>query len=125
MRFLLATQLLLALASAGIVPRKASYDGAKVFRMPVGHETEKVKNLINDLHLSTWNGDAKDDAIIDLFVPAEKVVDFEDATLDIDTEVMHEDLGASIAEESNFAQFSGNYNTIRRKLLHYHMTANT
>ena len=115
MRFLLATQLLLALASAGIIPRKASYDGAKVFRMPVGHESEKVKTIINDLHLSTWNGDAKDNSIIDLFVPAEKVVDFEDATLDLDTEIMHEDLGASIAEESNFSSFSGTYNNQKRR----------
>lgn len=107
MRLFLASQLLIALAAAGIVPRKASYDGAKVFRMPVGHEAEKMKTLINDLHLSTWNGDAKDDAIIDLFVPAEKVLDFEEATLDLDTEVMHEDLGASIAEESKFGSFSG------------------
>ena len=66
-----------------------------------------MKTLISDLHLSTWNGDAKDDAIIDLFVPAEKVVDLEEATVDLDTEVMHEDLGASIAEESSFGSFSG------------------
>ena len=107
MRFLLATQLLVALAAAGAIPGKASYDGAKVFRMGVGHQVEKVKDVISKLDLSMWNGDTKDDAIVDLVVPAEKVIEFEVETQDLDTEVMHEDLGASIAAESHFSSYPG------------------
>ncbi|KAL8926808.1 MAG: hypothetical protein Q9172_001624 [Xanthocarpia lactea] len=106
MRFLLLlTPLLFTPISSLIVPRKVNYDGYKVVRLSVGSSLSKVKSLIQDLSLSTWNGGPEADAEVDIVVPADKVADFESGTKDLEKMVMHENLGASISEESDHSDY--------------------
>ncbi len=107
MKSILVSSLLLASASATAVSRKVSYDGARVVRLAVGEEVEKVSSLIEGLQLSSWSGRPEKDALIDLVVPASKVEEFDMATANMEAELMHENLGASIAEESSFARYAG------------------
>lgn len=107
MKSILVSSLLLASASATAVSRKVSYDGARVVRLEVGEEVEKVSSLIEGLQLSSWSGRPETDALIDLVVPAGKVEEFDMATANMKAELMHENLGASIAEESSFARYAG------------------
>ncbi|KAI4225539.1 MAG: hypothetical protein L6R36_003845 [Xanthoria steineri] len=93
------------LVSSLIVPRKVKYDGYKVVRLSTGSSLPKVKTLIKDLSLSTWNGSPKANAEVDIVVPADKVAEFESSTTDLAKTVMHENLGAAIAEESDGSDY--------------------
>lgn len=88
-----------SIATAG----KVSYDGAKAIRIPVGEDVTQVMSVIHELDLPVWKGLAQGvpapNSHVDIVVPASKVAEFEDLTSSITTEVMHEDLGLSIAEE--------------------------
>ena len=44
---------------------------------------------------------------VDLVVPADKVAEFEQMTASMTTEVMHEDLGASIEDEGQISVYRG------------------
>ncbi|KAJ5043104.1 uncharacterized protein L3040_004489 [Drepanopeziza brunnea f. sp. 'multigermtubi'] len=82
---------------------KKSYDGAKAVRIPVGEDVTPLKKVIKELNLPVWKS-AKDGvpcaySNVDLVVPADKVSEFDKMTANMDTKVMHEDLGASIAAE--------------------------
>lgn len=109
MKFFLLAPVIFGLASAVVVPRKANYDGYKVVRLSVGSNLAKVRTLIQDLTLSTWNGGAKANAEVDIVVPADKVAEFQSSTADFEKTVMHENLGVSIAEETAYPDY-------RRKL---------
>ncbi|KAL8834691.1 MAG: hypothetical protein Q9170_003635 [Blastenia crenularia] len=106
MRLLLLTPLIFGLVSAIVVPRKASYDGYKVVRLQVGEELSKVKSVIQKLSLSTWNGGAKENSEVDIVVPADKVAEFESNTAGLDSSIMHENLGASIAKEMEYPVYA-------------------
>lgn len=82
-----------------------NYDGAKAIRIPVGDDVIPLMEIIDQLQLPTWKGMTaegvpKANSNVDLVVPADKVEEFETLIDGIDIEIMHEDLGASIAEES-------------------------
>ncbi|KAL8669833.1 MAG: hypothetical protein Q9168_005598 [Polycauliona sp. 1 TL-2023] len=94
-----------ALVSSLVVPGKVNYDGYKVIRLSTGSSLAKVESLIQNLSLSTWNGGPKANAEVDIVVPADKVAEFESSTADLAKTVMHEDLGASIAEESDYSDY--------------------
>ncbi|KAL8852109.1 MAG: hypothetical protein Q9221_003039 [Calogaya cf. arnoldii] len=102
---LLLSTFLFTLVSSLIVPRKVSYDGYKVVRLSTGSSLPKVKTLIKDLSLSTWNGGPKENAEVDIVIPADKVAEFESSTADLAKTVMHKNLGAAIAEESDSANY--------------------
>ncbi|KAL8770181.1 MAG: hypothetical protein Q9209_004023 [Squamulea sp. 1 TL-2023] len=105
MKFLLFAPFFLTLVSSLIVPRKINYDGYKVIRLSVGSSLQKVETLIQNLSLSTWNGGPKPNAEVDVVVPADKVKEFESSTAEMQKTVMHENLGASIAQESDFSDY--------------------
>ncbi|KAI4240375.1 MAG: hypothetical protein L6R40_005201 [Gallowayella cf. fulva] len=105
MKFFLLAPVIFGLASAVVVPRKANYDGYKVVRLSVGSNLAKVRTLIQDLTLSTWNGGAKANAEVDIVVPADKVAEFQSSTADFEKTVMHENLGVSIAEETAYPDY--------------------
>lgn len=90
---------------------KVSYDGAKAMRIPVGEDVTPLLGVIETLGLQTWKGMSNGVPIpnghIDLVVPADKVAAFDEMTSSMNTEVMHEDLGLSIAEEGNMAVYAG------------------
>jgi hypothetical protein len=91
-------------AASSVNGKKVSYDGSKAMRIAVGSDVTAVKSLIDTLSLPTWKGVVdgmpQADGYVDLVVPYEKIAAFEELTVDMATQVMHEDLGASIAEES-------------------------
>ena len=77
MKLLHLTPFFLALASGAAVTRKANYDGYQVVRLQVGDHLTRVRELIKDLPLSTWNGDPKADSTVDVVVPAAAVKTFD------------------------------------------------
>lgn len=96
---------LVALASAVAVPAKVSYDGAKVVRVFVGDDVAGVERIMKQLSLSSREGQPRENEPIDLVVPAAQVQAFEMDAATLDTEVLNEDLGASIALESAFEPY--------------------
>ncbi|KAG6364297.1 hypothetical protein INS49_005897 [Diaporthe citri] len=97
---LLLSALSLATASPYIQPRQVSYDGYQVFRVPVGLDASKVTEIVDKLGLDTWKAPNKAGAFADIVVSPEKLQAFNDEVAGIEgIEVMHEDLGASIAAE--------------------------
>jgi hypothetical protein len=97
---LLTTFLVPTLVSAvAVEPRKVNYDGYQVVRVKT---SEKVNKIINANKLPTWSGRPENVEYADVVLtPGSKVFS------GIKTEVMHEDLGKSIAEESQFAPLAG------------------
>jgi len=86
---------------------KVSYDGYKVVRLPVGTDASKVTEIVQKLGLSTWKGKPRAGAFSDIVVPPSQVDAFHSEIDGMDFVTMHEDLGASIAEESKFNTFAG------------------
>jgi hypothetical protein len=98
---------LFALASAFAVPGKVSYDGYKVIRLAVGNNVAQVNDIIDKLSLSTWKGGPKANGFADIVIPPRQIQSFYESTAHMSSEVMHNDLGASIAEESKFDVYVG------------------
>ena len=99
-----------ALASAAAAaprPQRVSYDGYKVFRVDVGDQVDKVNDVVSSLGLSTWKWAPRAGAFADIVVPPTKVDAFANEIADLSAVTMHEDLGASIAEESGFEAYAG------------------
>lgn len=99
---LLLSALSLAIASPYPQPRQAqvSYDGYQVFRVPVGLDASKVTEIVDKLQLDTWKAPNKAGAFADVVVSPDKLQAFNEEVAGIEgIEVMHEDLGASIAAE--------------------------
>ncbi|KAF1985188.1 hypothetical protein K402DRAFT_111691 [Aulographum hederae CBS 113979] len=112
MKFLVVAAALSALASAASLaptPTRVSYDGYKVYRVSVGSEIESIKSIIKKLNLQSWSGAPKARGLIDLVVPPTELKTFERDTESMTTELMHADLGLSIAEESNS---TGSFSTL-------------
>ena len=114
MKFPLAIPFVAALTSAAAIPATADYDGYQVVRLAVGADVARVNDLIENLSLSTWNGDPKANGAVDVVVPKDKVEEFEKTTAELQPQVMHADLGASIAQESEFDVYRGENLTATR-----------
>lgn len=98
---------LLATAAAMPAEGKVSYDGYKVFRVPVmENDVPYLQSVIQRLNLSTWKAPKKG-AFSDIQVAPNQLGAFERAMRGRSFEVMHEDLGASIADEGNFQAYAG------------------
>ncbi|KAB5522881.1 hypothetical protein GE09DRAFT_1043889 [Coniochaeta sp. 2T2.1] len=98
-----------ALASAAAAaprPERVSYDGYKVFRVDVGNLVGKVNDVVASLGLATWKGAPKAGAAADIVVPPAKVEAFAKEIEGLNAVTMHEDLGASISEESSFQAYA-------------------
>jgi hypothetical protein len=100
---------LLATAAALPAESRTSYSGHKVFRVPVLDDGTYIQNLIDQLHLSVWQPPSKKGAFADVQVPPSQIGAFEKAMTGRNFEVMHEDLGNSIAEEGVFQAYGGKY----------------
>ena len=107
MKVLLAFSYLLAFVHAAAVRGTVSYDNYKVIRLGVGDNLSKVNDLLRKHSLSTWNGAPKADGYVDVVVPAFQSKAFGDSTASMETQVMHEDLGASIAKERAYEPYNG------------------
>lgn len=74
-----------------------SYAGYQTIRVATGENGDRVADLINRLRLETWKHTA---SFADVVVPPEKISLFNAQAVGLDATIMHEDLGASIAEEA-------------------------
>lgn len=99
--------LLLGLASAVAVPQKSNYDGYQVIRLQVGNNLTQVQNTIKTLSLSTWNGGPKENSEVDIVVPPAVTGEFEADTAGVNSQVMHANLGESIAREADYPAYQG------------------
>jgi hypothetical protein len=107
MRLLAAVAVLLGpLALATAVPQlehRVSYDGYRVYRIATHHNAASVKAQLKGFATVPFNLDT--DEHLDVAIPPGQISAFE--SLGLETEVMHEDLGADIAEEGSFAAYRG------------------
>ncbi|KAK4188578.1 putative carboxypeptidase [Podospora australis] len=109
MKSLFALSSLLALTSAlqsAPRPQVKAYDGFKVYRIAVKNQVAKVNDIIEKLGLETWKAPKAAGAMADVVVPPTKIADFNAAVAGLDVTTMHEDLAASIAEESTFGTYA-------------------
>jgi hypothetical protein len=87
-------------------PAKVCYDGYKVFRVSVGEDVARVHDVISHLGLTTWKGSPSSGVFADIVVPPAQLAAFTKEVAGLDVSIMHEDLGASIAEESAFHAYA-------------------
>ncbi|EXF73342.1 zinc carboxypeptidase [Colletotrichum fioriniae PJ7] len=95
-----------AASVAGASSKRVSYDGTKVFRLSVGDEVDRVNGVVDKLQLTTWKGAPRAGAFADIVVPAAEVASFKAEVAGMNLTTMHEDLGASIADESGFSVYA-------------------
>ncbi|KAL9112896.1 MAG: hypothetical protein Q9227_002973 [Pyrenula ochraceoflavens] len=95
-----------AAVGAAVDADRIDYEGYKVFRLAVGNNATQLSDLINSLSLSTWKGVPKAGHSSDIVVPPPKLEAFEQGTGGFDTEVLHDNLGASIQAESDFEVYA-------------------
>jgi carboxypeptidase A4 len=114
MKFIGVALASLGLASAASVTKKVTYDDWKVYRVNVGANAAKVNDVVNKLQLQLWKGKPSESSVVDVLVPPTQIKDFEASTNTIETRVMHENLGLSIAEEETISVYAGNYPRSRR-----------
>lgn len=91
---------------------KVSYKDHQAIRLGVGDNAYKIKRMIKDLSLSTWNGDPQVNKYVDLVVPQSQLAAFRDLTATMDSQIMHEDLESSIEAEATYGAYSGTFNSI-------------
>nr|XP_036574262.1 zinc carboxypeptidase [Colletotrichum truncatum]XP_036587701.1 zinc carboxypeptidase [Colletotrichum truncatum]KAF6780666.1 zinc carboxypeptidase [Colletotrichum truncatum]KAF6798643.1 zinc carboxypeptidase [Colletotrichum truncatum] len=110
MKSLAAVSAIVSAVSAASVAagsaKPVSYDGTKVFRVSVGDEVDRVNNIVSKLQLSTWKGAPRAGALADIVVPPSEVDAFKAEVVGLNVTTMHEDLGASIADESSFQLYA-------------------
>ncbi|KAF4596022.1 carboxypeptidase [Ophiocordyceps camponoti-floridani] len=99
--------LLAGAAWAGVVaPAPTSFDGYKVFRVPVGARTQRVNSVVDEMGLRFWQPASRKGAFADVEVPPAKVDAFRQAMKGFDLIVMHEDLGRSMVSEGTFGVYA-------------------
>lgn len=106
MKLLSLTLASLGLASAATVVRPVSYDGWKVYRVVVGDNSAKLSEVMSKLQLKTWKGKVETSDVVDVVVPPTQIEAFVSSTEALNTKLMHDDLGVSIAEETNFSVYA-------------------
>jgi murein tripeptide amidase MpaA len=93
--------------AAVIQPQKVSYDGYKVFRLSVeNNNIDRINDIVDRLNLQTWKPAKKAGSFADLVVHPSQLEAFNKEAFGLKPIVLHEDLGASIAEESNFQPYA-------------------
>ncbi|KAI9641266.1 hypothetical protein NHQ30_010066 [Ciborinia camelliae] len=95
-----------AVAAGTAIEDKVDYDGYQVFRLKAQNDNiEKINDIVSSLNLQTWKNSAKL-GTADVVVPPEQVDNFLRITEDFQREVMHSNLGESIAEEGQADTYS-------------------
>lgn len=98
---------LLATVAALPAEGSVSYDGHKVFRVPVVDDGTQIKSLVDRLKLNIWQPPSKKGAFADVQVAPSQLAAFEKAMRGRTFEIMHADLGKSIADEGTFQTYAG------------------
>jgi carboxypeptidase A4 len=113
MKFIGVALASLGLASAASVTKKVSYDDWKVYRINIGSNAAKVNDVVSKFDLQLWKGKPSSSSVVDVMVPPSQIQDFEASTEDIETKLMHDNLGLSIADEDTFSVYAGIYPRFR------------
>lgn len=116
MKFIGVALASLGLASAATVTKKISYDDWKVYRINVGSNAAKVNDVVSKFDLQLWKGKPASSDVVDVMVPPSQIKDFEASTSDVETRVMHDNLGLSIADEDTFSVYAGNFPRLRSNI---------
>ncbi|KAH8726546.1 hypothetical protein GQ44DRAFT_748965 [Phaeosphaeriaceae sp. PMI808] len=106
MKFLGVTLASLGLVSAVSVTKKINYDDWKVYRVNVGSNAAKLNDVVSKLQLEIWKGSPSSSSVVDVMVGPTQVQDFEASTEGIETRIMHQNLGLSIADEETFSVYA-------------------
>lgn len=115
MKYLAALLTIFAGASAAATTEPVvSYDGYKVFRVPVATKqfAATLDKLSTTLGLSMWKPAYEAGDHADIAVPPTMLGVFQSKVAGLNLEVMHEDLGKSIAQENTFQAYDGQYHII-------------
>lgn len=99
----------LGLTSAASITTKVNYDGWKAYRVNVGDDNAKFSKVVSDIGLETWKGRADSSAVVDVVVAPSQLEAFEKAAKELNVELMHDNLGESIAAEADFPVYAGIY----------------
>lgn len=104
--------LLPILALLTSIDAAVDYSGHQAIRLFTNSDVTQVKAAIDTLSLATWKGvtaegTPKANSQVDLVVPAESIASFQNLTQGLQREVLHEDLGSSIADEGRMVAFAG------------------
>ncbi|PHH62611.1 hypothetical protein CDD81_6845 [Ophiocordyceps australis] len=85
-----------------------SYNGFKVFRVPVQGDPQRINDVASQLNLTFWQPASRKGAFADIEVPPAMVDAFnkEMETDGTQVTVMHEDLGQSISDEATFGVYA-------------------
>ena len=87
---------------------KITYEGFQVIRISIEDNLALVEGLIDQLELPTWGGALQENRFVDAVIPPENR-DEVISTLegdDVEFVYLHEDLGASIAEQEDYPEYS-------------------
>jgi carboxypeptidase A4 len=109
MKFIGVALASLGLASAATVTKKVSYNDWKVYRINVGSNAAKVNDVVSKFDLQLWKGKPSSSSVVDVMVPPSQIKDFEASTEDVETRIMHDNLGLSISDEDTFSVYAGDY----------------
>ncbi|RDA94946.1 hypothetical protein CP533_0159 [Ophiocordyceps camponoti-saundersi (nom. inval.)] len=95
---------LLTVAATLAAAAKMSYDGVKVYRVPVGAgaQVRRVNSIAEDLGLDFWQPANRKGVFADIQVPPAKVEGFLKGMKGFEVDVLHEDLGKSVEKEGAF-----------------------
>lgn len=94
-------------AAAATVPQSVSYDGHKVFRVPVTDDGSFLRSVLEKLDVTTWQPPAKKGAFADIHVPPQSLKPFQEALEGHEVITMHENLGESIRSEQTYQVYAG------------------
>ncbi|KAF5005055.1 hypothetical protein FDECE_8471 [Fusarium decemcellulare] len=83
------------LASLSLANALVSYDGWKVVRVDTRNDVGLVRSRLASINYDEWS---QEDSYLDIAIPGNQILTF--GTLGLDSYVLHEDLGRSIAAES-------------------------
>lgn len=93
-------------AAAATVPQSVSYDGHKVFRVPVTDDGSFLRSILDKLDVSIWQPPSKKGAFADIHVPPHSLAPFEQALEGHEVITMHQDLGESIRNEGTYQVYA-------------------
>ncbi|OAA54702.1 carboxypeptidase A1 precursor [Cordyceps fumosorosea ARSEF 2679] len=93
-------------AAAATVPQSVSYDGHKVFRVPVTDDGSFLRSVLEKLDVTTWQPPAKKGAFADIHVPPQSLKPFQEALEGHEVITMHENLGESIRSEQTYQVYA-------------------
>ncbi|EFR00836.1 carboxypeptidase A1 [Nannizzia gypsea CBS 118893] len=110
MRSVFSLALLAANVVSAAVISPFDYSGYKVIRVPTQkNNVKEVQRIITDLDLDTWKYPKAEGQNADIVIPPSQISSFMERISRMDSEIMHEDLGLSISNETTFEAYSAGY----------------